>query len=123
MVFNNNVKICWLLATGGSAVNYPISFSLFCIATAIEEISSGYDICVIRNKTLTSITVYVLTTNDGSSKKRPYNAIIIGNEGSGLSLELKELCDDFCYINMTSKCESLNASVAASIIMYEAYHE
>jgi len=46
-------------------------------------------------------------------------AFIIGNEGAGMNVELKELCDAFCYIPIDSKCESLNAAVASSIIMYE----
>lgn len=50
-------------------------------------------------------------------------AVVIGNEGSGLSEEVKALCDEFIYIKMDSKCESLNAGVAASIIMYEVSYE
>lgn len=46
-------------------------------------------------------------------------AIVIGNEGRGISDNIKELCDKFVYIDMNSNCESLNASVAASILMYE----
>lgn len=46
-------------------------------------------------------------------------AFIIGNEGAGMSFDLKELCDSFVYIPIDSKCESLNAAVASSIIMYE----
>ena len=46
-------------------------------------------------------------------------AFIIGNEGSGLSSTSKEYVTDNIYIPMNRKCESLNASVAASIIMYE----
>lgn len=46
-------------------------------------------------------------------------ALVIGNEGRGMSKEIKELCDKFIYIGMNSLCESLNASVAASILMYE----
>ena len=34
-------------------------------------------------------------------------AIIIGSEGKGMSIEVKELCDDFIYINMSKTCESL----------------
>ena len=48
-------------------------------------------------------------------------AVLIGNEGAGLSIELKELCDYFVNIKMTPNCESLNASVAASIIMSGVY--
>ncbi|MBR3161820.1 MAG: RNA methyltransferase [Bacilli bacterium] len=46
-------------------------------------------------------------------------ALIIGNEGHGISKEIEELCDEYLYIKMNEKCESLNASIAASIIMYE----
>lgn len=46
-------------------------------------------------------------------------AIIMGNEGNGVSQKLKKLCDDNIYINMNSKCESLNVAVCASIILYE----
>ena len=45
-------------------------------------------------------------------------AIIIGSEGAGVG-KIKELADISMYIPMNKKCESLNASVAASIIMYE----
>ena len=45
-------------------------------------------------------------------------AIIIGSEGAGVG-SVKELADKSIYIPMNKKCESLNASVAASIIMYE----
>lgn len=46
-------------------------------------------------------------------------AIIVGNEGQGISLDTKKLCSDFVYIPMNQDCESLNVGVAASIIMYE----
>ena len=45
-------------------------------------------------------------------------AIIIGSEGAGVG-SVKELADKTIYIPMNKRCESLNASVAASIIMYE----
>ncbi len=48
-------------------------------------------------------------------------AVLIGNEGAGLSIELRELCDYFVNIKMSPNCESLNASVAASIIMSGIY--
>lgn len=50
-------------------------------------------------------------------------AFIMGNEGSGVSVEVKEQCDDFINIPMEKKCESLNVAVASSIIMYEVFHE
>ncbi len=50
-------------------------------------------------------------------------ALVIGSEGKGISDSIKKLCDAFIYIKMKESCESLNAGVAASIIMYEVYHE
>lgn len=49
-------------------------------------------------------------------------AFVIGSEGKGVSIEVKELCDDFIYIYMNKNCESLNAGVASSILMYEIYN-
>ena len=45
--------------------------------------------------------------------------LVIGNEGKGISDNIKRLCNKFIYIDMNNKCESLNAAVAASILMYE----
>ena len=45
--------------------------------------------------------------------------IIMGNEGNGISELSSELCDEFIYIDMNEKCESLNVGVATSIILYE----
>ena len=50
-------------------------------------------------------------------------AIVIGNEGSGMSDSVRNLCDEFINIKISKACESLNAGVAASIIMYEVSHE
>ena len=47
-------------------------------------------------------------------------ALIIGNEGSGISRELIECSDLKIKIPMHGNIESLNASVAAGILMYEA---
>jgi TrmH family RNA methyltransferase len=50
-------------------------------------------------------------------------AIIIGNEGNGISNEVREYCEKFLYIGMEEGCESLNAGVSASILMYEVYNK
>lgn len=46
-------------------------------------------------------------------------ALVIGNEGSGLSRLVREKCDAIVSIPMVGKVNSLNASVAAGILMYE----
>ena len=46
-------------------------------------------------------------------------AIIMGNEGNGISPIVKSLVDKNIYIKMNENCESLNVAVSASIILYE----
>ena len=46
-------------------------------------------------------------------------AVAIGSEGQGLSREMLSLCDGELIIPMNAQCESLNAAVAAAILMWE----
>ncbi|MEI8216631.1 MAG: RNA methyltransferase [Eubacteriales bacterium] len=50
-------------------------------------------------------------------------ALVIGNEGSGASKELIDNADQLVTIPMKSDTESLNAAVAASIIIYESVRQ
>lgn len=47
-------------------------------------------------------------------------AIVIGNEGKGISRLVREKCDVIVSLPMKGKINSLNASVAAGILMYNA---
>ena len=47
-------------------------------------------------------------------------AIVIGNEGKGISRLVREKCDVIVSLPMKGKINSLNASVAAGILMYSA---
>lgn len=47
-------------------------------------------------------------------------AFLIGNEGNGLSEEVADLADCYIRIPMEGHVESLNAAIAATILMYEA---
>jgi TrmH family RNA methyltransferase len=47
-------------------------------------------------------------------------AFLIGNEGNGLSKEISEMADFYIKIPMEGKLESLNAAVAAALLIYEA---
>lgn len=47
------------------------------------------------------------------------SAILIGNEARGLSDEVADLADTYVLIPMQGKVESLNAAVAAVLMMYE----
>jgi TrmH family RNA methyltransferase len=64
------------------------------------------------------------TKVDGGSDLKSFSkpskyALIMGNEGHGMDINLEPLCDKFVYINMNNACESLNVSVACSIILYQ----
>ena len=45
-------------------------------------------------------------------------AVVIGNEGQGVSREISALCEKKILIPISENAESLNAAVAASILMY-----
>lgn len=78
------------------------------------------------DKVLTSLkdyTIYTTDVNGGEDLKdikfSKNNAIIIGSEASGVKETIKKYADKKLYIKMNNLCESLNAGVSASIIMYE----
>ena len=48
-------------------------------------------------------------------------AVVIGSEGRGISEELLGCCEKTLKIPMEPKCESLNAAVAAAIVLWEGY--
>lgn len=63
--------------------------------------------------------------------KTPYTALdfklptafVIGSEGKGISDLVKKRCDFLASIPMRGKIASLNASVAAALVMYEAFRQ
>lgn len=67
--------------------------------------------------------IYATKVNGGKSlktiEKMKKFAIIMGNEGAGVSNNLMKQADNYLYIDMNSRCESLNVAVATSIILYE----
>lgn len=62
---------------------------------------------------------YGLDVKSLSKNDKEKYALIMGNEGSGVSSEILELCDKFIYIELNQKVESLNVAVATSILLYE----
>ena len=50
-------------------------------------------------------------------------AIVIGNEGDGMSPLVRKNCDVMVHIPMQGRISSLNASAAASILLYEAVRQ
>lgn len=50
-------------------------------------------------------------------------ALVIGNEGEGMRRLVRETCDYLLRIPMRGHIESLNASIAGSIVLYEAFRQ
>lgn len=78
---------------------------------------------LIKNLKQNNYTIYTTNVKNGNSlktiEKKDRIAIIMGNEGSGVSDKLNSLADEYLYIDMNKNCESLNVAVATSIILYE----
>lgn len=62
-------------------------------------------------------------------KARPLNeiatkrfAVLVGNEGKGVSSDLLKQVDDTIYITIHKDSESLNVGVATSIVLYHLTH-
>ncbi|MCH5462245.1 23S rRNA (guanosine(2251)-2'-O)-methyltransferase RlmB [Lactobacillus sp. LC28-10] len=70
--------------------------------------------------------LWVFGTDMNGTDYRHFDAkgpvgIIIGNEGKGISPLLKKAVDEMLTIPMVGHVQSLNASVAASLLMYQAF--
>lgn len=92
-------------------VNCEIVDDLF---TKIEDMKkSGYNIlgAALKKDSLV-LGNYKFSNND---------AVVIGNEGKGLSNKILDICDNTLLVPMQDNTESLNAAMAATIIMWEMY--
>jgi TrmH family RNA methyltransferase len=105
-VWNSKV----LRASAGSAFRIPVVY---------ERPAKVFDALAARR-----IPVLAAVQSDAvpcsQAKLAGAAAILIGNEGSGLSAELLEHARDRISVPMPGAVESLNAAVAASILLYEA---
>ena len=79
---------------------------------------------VIKKLDVTTVAAHL------KGDKTPYDtdmtkgiAIIIGNEANGISDELSKRADRLVKIPMPGRAESMNASVAAAIMIYEAVRQ
>lgn len=97
--------------TAAGAVNYMKVARVTNITRAIEELKDN------------GLWIYGLdmegATDLYSTDLKGPIAIVVGNEGEGLSRLVRETCDGIIRIPMVGKTESLNASVSAAITIYE----
>ncbi len=98
-------------ASMGSILRSVLHFSQDPASDLMELKSKGYSLVSTSMAGSTELRNYEFTNKD---------IIVIGNEGSGVSKEISDLSDHMIAIPMSGRAESLNAGVAASLIMYEA---
>jgi 23S rRNA (guanosine2251-2'-O)-methyltransferase len=73
--------------------------------------------------------IWVMGTDDEAPRTLYQETIstsvawVLGAEGSGMRRLTKERCDTLVRIPMAGKCESLNVSVAAGIVLYESVRQ
>ena len=97
--------------SAGATAHFPIA-RVTNIAQALDELKKS--------------GVWVVGTDTEAAKlfyEQDYNgplALVVGNEGKGIRRLVKEKCDFLVKIPMHGKIESLNASVAGALIMFEA---
>jgi 23S rRNA (guanosine2251-2'-O)-methyltransferase len=101
-------------ASAGAVWYLPVA-SVSSIASAIETLKKK-NIWVIG---IDSSGQAEYTQMDFKSQ----SAIVIGSEGKGLSELVRKRCDFLAHIPMHGEINSLNASVAAALVMYEAFKQ
>ncbi len=99
-----------VVSSSSGATNYVKIAKVNNISRAIEELKKN------------NIWVYATDMDGVDMRDIKFDgavALVIGNEGSGISRLVREKSDFIVGIPMKGKINSLNASVAAAILMYE----
>lgn len=104
-VFNSKV----VRASAGSVFRLPVAEVK--VDTAVEQLRAG------------GLKLVATSSHKGTSVAEANLggpvAIFIGNEGAGLPKKLMATVDELVFIPHSAQVESLNAGVAASIVLYE----
>lgn len=94
--------------------------SLFRVkVTTVSDVSSFISAARAHSRRIfaAELTENAMSLNEAGL--RASDIIMIGNEGHGIDAEVSSKCDGSIYIPISKKTESLNASVAAAIFMWE----
>ena len=97
------------------AVEYMKVARVTNITAAIEDLKKK-GVWIFGTAAEGSIPMYKADLTGGT-------AIVIGSEGDGMSRLVRESCDVTVHIPMKGRISSLNASTAASILLYEAVRQ
>jgi RNA methyltransferase, TrmH family len=105
-----------LRASAGSGLRFPLLRGM-----AIPVLLAQLRVVGVKIVAASSHSVAVTGAGaDAAADLRGAVAIFIGNEGSGLPREIEHAADARISLPMSAAVESLNAGVAASVVLYEA---
>lgn len=83
-----------------------------------------HTVCVMKQNNIKVYAAHLSESVDYVSQSYiEGTAFLVGNEGNGLTDEISQSADINIKIPMEGHLESLNASVAAGLLMYEAYRQ
>ncbi|MBL1077395.1 23S rRNA (guanosine(2251)-2'-O)-methyltransferase RlmB [Nocardia sp. 2] len=97
--------------SAGAAARLPVARATNLTRTLKDWANRGYQIVGLDAGGDTTLDEF-----DGSAP----TVIVVGSEGKGLSRLVRETCDTILSIPMAGPVESLNASVAAGVVLAEA---
>ncbi len=109
-----------LRASAGSALRLPLLRGIAGPVLLAQLRMAGVKVVAAGTKPGDGLAAEGANTDAALADMRGSCGIFIGNEGAGLPSEVEHAADEWISIAMSEDVESLNAGVAASVILFEA---
>lgn len=115
-----------LLLTGGCADPYgwkAVRSSMGAVFRRPIYFGSPEELAALLHRSDLSLYGAALREDTVDARQADYTrcTLAIGSEGRGLSREVLDLCGQTIRIPMSDRCESLNAAIAAAVLLWESW--
>lgn len=115
-----------LLLTGGCADPYgwkAVRSSMGAVFRRPIYFGSPEELAALLHRSDLPLYGAALREDTVDARQADYTRCVlaIGSEGRGLSREVLDLCDKTVLIPMSPRCESLNAAIAAAVLLWESW--
>ena len=115
-----------LLLTGGCADPYgwkAVRSSMGAVFRRPIYFGSPEELAALLHRSDLPLYGAALREDTVDARQADYTRCVlaIGSEGRGLSREVLNLCDQTIRIPMSDRCESLNAAIAAAVLLWESW--
>ena len=115
-----------LLLTGGCADPYgwkAVRSSMGAVFRRPIYFGTPEELAALLHRSDLSLYGAALREDTVDARQADYTRCVlaIGSEGRGLSREVLDLCDQTIRIPMSDRCESLNAAIAAAVLLWESW--